>query len=174
MGHVRFAGLTAGLGWAWREPFHQAIAARLAGCEPRLSELRALAFAGDGGEAEARELAVMQWSADFTGPDARRHAEEMATPWFGINHEYYDSVWGELKQTWHEDALVTECRALDVPVLIVDGADDLRPRWAADSLEQALPRVTRVVLPGVGHVPWLEVPGEFGSAVTDWLREASR
>ena len=55
-------------------------------------------------------------------------------------------------------------------MLIIDGAADLRPRWAVDSLEQALPRVTRVVLPDVGHVPWLEVPGEFASRLLDWLR----
>ena len=29
------------------------------------------------------------------------------------------------------------------------------------------------MLPGVGHVPWLEVPGDFASRVLDWLRRAS-
>ncbi|HMD25630.1 MAG TPA: hypothetical protein VKH61_16155 [Streptosporangiaceae bacterium] len=57
-------------------------------------------------------------------------------------------------------------------MLIIDGAADLRPRWAVDSLEQALPRVTRVVLPDVGHMPWLEVPGEFASRLAGWLRGA--
>jgi proline iminopeptidase len=159
-----------GLGWEWREPFQRAAAARLAAFEPLLSELRAR----DRSPAEDRELAILQWSADFTGADARRHAEEMATPWYGINRECYDSVWGELKLTWHEAPLIAECRALGVPVLIIDGAADLRPRWAVDSLERALPRVTRVVFPDVGHVPWLEVPGAFGSVVAEWLREASR
>jgi proline iminopeptidase len=156
-----------GLGWAWHEPFQQAAAARAAAGEPRLSELRARA--ADRSEAEDRELAILQWSAEFTGADAKRHAEEMATPWFGINRECYDEIWGELRRTWHEAALVAECQRLDVPVLIIDGADDLRPRWAVDSLEQALPRVTRVVLPGAGHVPWLEAPGPVGSLVLEFL-----
>jgi proline iminopeptidase len=160
-----------GLGWGWREPFQRTMAARVAAYEPRLSELRARG--GDRSAAEDRELAVLQWSAEFTGAHARRHAEEMATPWFGINREYYDRIWGELRRTWREDSLVAECRALGVPVLIIDGAADLRPRWAVDSLEQALPRVTRVVLPDVGHVPWLEVPEEFGSRLLDWLRRAA-
>ncbi|MGH3151083.1 MAG: alpha/beta fold hydrolase [Streptosporangiaceae bacterium] len=64
-----------GLGWAWREPFQQAAAQRLARHEPRLSQLRAK----DRTEAEDRELAIVQWSAEFTGPDATRHAEDMAT-----------------------------------------------------------------------------------------------
>jgi proline iminopeptidase len=154
-----------GLGWAWQEPFQQAIAKRLAPHRQRLSELRARKRTA----AEDRELAVLQWSAEFSGGDARRHAEEMATPWFGINREYYDGIWGELRQIWREPELIAECRALDVPVLIIDGAADLRPRWAVDSLEQALPRVTRVVFPDAGHIPWLEVPDDFASRVAGWL-----
>jgi proline iminopeptidase len=159
-----------GLGWAWHEPFQRAAAARVAASEPRLSELRARAT--DRSEAEDRELAILQWSAEFTGTDARRHAEEMATPWFRINHECYDRIWGELRRTWREASLVAECRALGAPVLIIDGADDLRPRWAVDSLAEALPCVTRVVLPGVGHVPWLEAPGEVSSLVREFVRGA--
>jgi proline iminopeptidase len=154
-----------GLGWAWQEPFQQAIAERLAPHRQRLSELRAR----DRSEAEDRELAVLQWSAEFSGGDARRHAEEMATPWFGINRECYDQIWDELKRTWHEAPLVAECRALGVPVLIIDGAEDLRPRWAVNSLEQALPCVTRVVLPGVGHMPWLEAPGPVSALILGHL-----
>jgi proline iminopeptidase len=147
-----------GLDWAWCEPFQQAAVERLARHEPRLSQLRAKERTG----AEDRELAILQWSAEFTGPDARRHAEDMATPWFGINRDCYDAIWTGLKQTWHESALIPACQALDIPVLIIDGADDLRPRWAVDSLEHALPGVTRHILPA-GHIPWLEVPGLFAT-----------
>ena len=158
-----------GLGWAWQEPFQRAIAERLAPSAARRSELRGR----DRSETEDRELAVLQWSAEFTGADAVRHAEEMATPWFGVNWECYSDIWGELQRTWREADLVAECQALSVPVLIIDGAADLRPRWAVDSLEQALPRVTRVILPGAGHLPWLEWPAEFTSRLVAWLREAS-
>ena len=157
-----------GLGWDWHQPFQCAVAERLAPSAARRAELRARAR--DRTEAEDRELAVLQWSGEFTGPDAVRHAEEMATPWLGVNWECHERIWGEVQRTWREPALVAECRALEVPVLIIDGAADLRPRWAVDSLEQALRRVTRIILPDVGHVPWLEVPGEFASRLLDWLR----
>src|SRR5437764_5235817 len=66
-----------GLGWAWREPFGRALSARLAPHQARIGELRA---AG-----QDREVAVVQWSAEFSDGREREHAEEMATPWFDIN-----------------------------------------------------------------------------------------
>jgi proline iminopeptidase len=99
-----------GLGWDWYEPFQCAIADRLVPSAARRTELRARGR--DRTEAEERELAVLQWSAEFIGPDGRRHAEAMATPWFGINRECYDDIWAELKRTWREASLVVECRKL--------------------------------------------------------------
>ena len=152
-----------GLGWAWREPFYQAIAARLAPGQARIDELRA--------QGEDREVAIRQWSAEFSDGRGHQHAEEMATPWFGINHECYREIWGELERTWHEDELISQCRQLEVPVLILDGERDLRPRWAVDSLERALPDVRRVVLPDAGHIPWLEKPGEFTGHLLGFLSQ---
>jgi proline iminopeptidase len=150
-----------GLGWAWREPFYQASAARLAPQQARIDELRA--------QGEDREVAILQWSAEFNDGRGHRHAEEMATPWFGINQDCYGEIWGELERTWHEDELISECRQLEVRVLIIDGERDLRPRWAVDSLERALPDGRRVVLPGVGHIPWLEQPEDFTRCLAEFL-----
>ena len=101
-----------GLGWAWREPFGRASSARLA---PHRAD-RELQAAG-----EEREAAVLQWSAEFFDGREHEHAEEMATPWFGINHDCYREIWSELERTWPEDELVAQCRGLEVPVLIIDG-----------------------------------------------------
>ena len=157
-----------GLGWAWRDPFERNIARRLAPQGQRITELRATART----EAEHRELAILQWSAEFNDGHERRHAEQMATPWFGINQDCFTAIWGELRRTWHEAELIDACHSFGVPVLIIDGSADLRPRSAVDSLAGALPNHTRVVLTGAGHVPWLEVPAEFGGHVLDFLRAA--
>ncbi|OLZ45869.1 alpha/beta fold hydrolase [Amycolatopsis keratiniphila] len=116
---------------------------------------------------EGRERAVRQWTADFV-TDGELHAEAMATPWFPVNYEANAALSEEMR-TVPEAELVSACRSLRVPTLIVDGMADNRPRWAVDSLERALPSVTRVRFDGVGHVPWLEAPGEFRAAVTDFL-----
>ena len=150
-----------GLGWAWREPFQQAISARLAPLRARMEELQA--------QGQDREATMLQWSVEFSDGREREHAEEMATPWYGINQDCFAGIWGELQRTWHEDELIEECRGLDVPVLIIDGTRDLRPRWAVDSLERALPQATRVMLPGVGHIPWLEKPDEFTRYLSEFL-----
>src|SRR6185437_17080565 len=150
-----------GLGWAWREPFYQASAARLA---PHHEHLKQLQTRG-----QDREAAIVQWSAEFTDGREREHAEEMATPWLGINWDCYREICAELERTWSKDELIAECRELQVPVLIIDGERDLRPRWAVDSLERALPRVTRVTLSGVGHIPWLEAPDDVVRCLAEFL-----
>jgi proline iminopeptidase len=61
------------------------------------------------------------------------------------------------------------CQVLTVPVLLVDGTADIRPRRAVDSLERALPAARRVVLEGVGHLPWVEAPAAFRAAVAGFL-----
>jgi proline iminopeptidase len=118
--------------------------------------------------ADEREWAIRQWSADFADPEtALESAERLATPWFGINNEcnrlVNDEVKGEL------GIVAARCRSLDVPVLIVDGSEDIRPRWAVDSLFEALPDAKRVTLAGAGHLPWVEARDEFARAVTRFL-----
>ncbi len=64
-------------------------------------------------------------------------------------------------------ALLPEIRQ---PVLIVWGAQDrvldpsAAPLWA-----EAIPNATLVVLPGVGHAPMMEEPGETARLITDFL-----
>jgi proline iminopeptidase len=155
-----------GLGFAWHDEYEQNLAARLGGHRARIEELGASDRTVD----EDRELAVLRWSADFADPaTAAGHAERMATPWLEINYECNAVINADDRETWREDELVAACRALDVPVLIVDGAKDIRPRWAVDSLAGALPKATRVTLPEAGHVPWLDDPEGFRTALLSFL-----
>ncbi|MFE3856391.1 alpha/beta fold hydrolase [Streptomyces griseorubiginosus] len=119
---------------------------------------------------DEREQVILQWSADFADPArALELARRMADPWFAINYACNRALNTEIKNTWGTPGLRAACRALDLPVLIVDGVEDIRPRSAVDSLEEALPRVRRVVLPRAGHLPWVESPAAFREAVTGAL-----
>ncbi|GCB45804.1 alpha/beta fold hydrolase [Streptomyces sp. NL15-2K] len=122
-------------------------------------------------EEEDRERAILQWSIEFEDRErALEHAGRMAEPWFGINHECNKALNAERRRLWGTPELYAACQALDLPVLIVDGERDIRPRSAIDSLERALPRVRRVILPEAGHLPWVEDPKGFRAAVTAALR----
>ncbi|MFI7404896.1 alpha/beta fold hydrolase [Streptomyces sp. NPDC049541] len=115
---------------------------------------------------EDRESAVLQWSAEFQDHErALERAERMADPWFGINRACGKALNQERGRSWGTPGLYDACRALDLPVLILDGAQDIRPRSAVDSLERALPRVRRVILPDAGHMVWTDDPKGFREAV---------
>jgi proline iminopeptidase len=148
---------------SWKDAFHTAYHRRLGADAARVPELEA------GSAADRREAAVLRWSADFADRGrAREWAERMATPWFEVNREANRAINAEL-QAWREPELRAACQALPVPTLILEGAKDLRPRWAIDPLAAALPAVTRVTLPGVGHLPWIEAPTATAAALREFL-----
>ncbi|GHI04756.1 alpha/beta fold hydrolase [Streptomyces cellostaticus] len=150
----------------WHPAFHQSFYTRLADHPERLARWQELTDLAERTEGEERERAVLQWSIEFEDRDrALEPAGRMADPWFGINYACSGALNDERKRSWGTPELYTACQALDVPVLIVDGARDIRPRTAVDSLERALPRVRRVVLPDAGHLPWAEDPEGFREAL---------
>ncbi len=123
--------------------------------------------------AEEREYHVIQWSTDFADPDRGiLFAEGLADPWFGVGHRCAAAIKDECARTWGTRALRDACRAAlsGVPTLIVDGARDPRPRSAVDSLERALPAVSRLVLDGAAHWPWLEDADGFRAGCLEFLR----
>jgi proline iminopeptidase len=119
-------GSGVGLGWDWYEPFARNLTARLGTAAERVARLReVIRREGTDGRSDAREreLAVLQWSAEFADPAAgAQYAEQMATPWFGINWECSASINAELKATWREPELIAACQSLRMPVLILEGA----------------------------------------------------
>lgn len=157
-----------GLGQEWHAAYRQNFLARMGSRLARWGELESLDGRTD---AEDREHAVLQWSADFASVErGLEYAERMATPWFGINYACNRAINAADELGWREADLVVACRELTVPTLIVEGERDIRPCVAMDSLHQALPNVTRVTLRNTGHVPWLESPDEFRSALVEHLR----
>ncbi|MGP4084477.1 alpha/beta hydrolase [Streptomyces sp. KR55] len=167
---VYVAGTGIGPDADWHPEYKATFLARLGEHPERLVRWRELTGRPQPTEAEDRERAVLQWSAEFVDRErALEHAGRMADPWFGVNAECNKALNAERRRTWGTADLYAACRGLDLPVLILDGAHDLRPRSAVDSLERALPRVRRVVLPEAGHLPWVEDPQGFRGAVAEAL-----
>ena len=150
----------------WRPDFDRNFLEHLGGHRPRWQALRARQPRS---AAEERELATLQLSADFADRDrALEQAERETTPFLGADPECSRALNAD-RGRFPSDTLLGSCQALQVPVLLVDGAADRRPRRSVDSLERALPDVRRVVLAGAGHLPWVESPAAFRSAVTGFL-----
>jgi pimeloyl-ACP methyl ester carboxylesterase len=64
--------------------------------------------------------------------------------------------------------------SIRVPVLMVQGDKDrLVPVVAARDIARRHPAWRYLELPGVGHVPQLQVPEELAKAVLSWLEETA-
>ena len=60
---------------------------------------------------------------------------------------------------------------VDVPTLVVVGADDAPFLVAADVMEARIPRATKVVIDDAGHAANMDRPEEFNGAVSEFLEE---
>jgi proline iminopeptidase len=72
-----------------------------------------------------------------------------------------------MSDTWD---LVPVVREAGVPVLVLRGDDDFLPLGFDDWVDE-VPQASRVVVPGAGHVPWLDAPAETLDPVREFLRE---
>ncbi|MEU7024528.1 alpha/beta fold hydrolase [Streptomyces sp. NPDC046203] len=135
---------------------------------PRRRHWEELAALPDPSPAQERKQCVLRWATDFADPDrALQQAARMATPWYADGIHTAAGRWlGAAKRAEDPAALLARCARLDVETVVVDGALDMRPRSAVDSLVAALPRVRRVTLADAGHMPWEEDWEGFRAAVT--------
>lgn len=159
-----------GVGRAWHQAYHAEADRRLtAEQHRRRNELENR----ERNDAEEREYRTLSWAPDYAERSrAFELAAREATVGFSINYECNAALGAETK-TWREDNLLARCRTLDVPVLLVHGAEDPRPAWALDSLMEALPQPERHVLSGAGHLPWVEAPDCLAAVLRAFLRRVT-
>lgn len=149
----------------WHDDYERNFRDRLGGHLDRWRELKGRERRT---EAEEREFDRLWLSADYVDrARALEHAERELTPYLGTNWACSRALNADRRRSL--GGLLDASRALRVPVLLVDGAADIRPRRAVDSLERALASARRVVLAGAGHLPWVEQPAAFRAEVARFL-----
>lgn len=157
-----------GLGTAWRSAYKSAAVERLTA--DQLSRLLALESMEHRSPEEEVEWRSLRWAPEFA--DRHRALElasiDAAAPW-SVNLECNATIGAETKR-WDFEAVLTGCRSIGVPTLLVHGADDPRPPFAIDDLAGAIPDAEVTVVDHAGHYPWLERPGAVASAVRPFLR----
>ena len=63
--------------------------------------------------------------------------------------------------------------AVDLPTLILTGDASIFPMEAHEALRDALPSARLVVLPGVGHFPFIEAPEAFARTLGNFLADVT-
>jgi proline iminopeptidase len=157
-----------GLSWDWRPQHNAAFTEAIAPRAAKFAALRALPRPTAG---QQREEDFLRLLTEFRDPGtAYRHVERLLSPYYLSDPAVNQTLNAEMRGLSEAD-LIERCRTLpaSVPVLIVDGAFDPRPRWAVDSLAAALPNVRRLTLPSAGHLPWLDSPDQFAAGIREFL-----
>lgn len=72
----------------------------------------------------------------------------------------------------HDASVIESLPGIDVPTLVVVGADDEPFLTAADYMAAKVPGARKVVIEGAGHAPNVERPDVFNEAVVEFLEVA--
>jgi len=77
-----------------------------------------------------------------------------------------------LASTGSQEPLWSRLAGLDMPALVVAGADDAKFRAEAERLTSSIgPNATTALVPGAGHAAHLEQPDAFLAVLRNWLAE---
>jgi len=156
-----------GLGPSWHPAYKAAPAERLT--LEQLARCEALEALPRRTPAEEVEWRTLRWAPDFAD---RSRALELASidagaPW-PVNMACNAAINAETK-TWDVRTIRAQCESLDVPALLVHGAQDPRPPFAIDDLASAIPSGEVRIIDDAGHSPWLERPGAVAAGLRPWL-----
>ncbi len=126
---------------------------------------RIAAAVRDGGPTAAVEMAVDHGAS---AAERERTARRLA-------HLPPAAVVGTARALVTAEPLGAFLRGIDVPVLVIHGADDdAWPVSAARQLAATVPGAQLAVLDGAGHSAMREEPGEWATAVAGFLRAADK
>jgi pimeloyl-ACP methyl ester carboxylesterase len=92
----------------------------------------------------------------------------------GMTHRAFVGAMREPLKYLGEQSLPDRLAALDLPVLVIFGADDQRWRSSSAVAYRAVPGARVELLPGVGHTPMLEDPQTTGKLLLDFAAAAAR
>ncbi|TMK85298.1 MAG: alpha/beta hydrolase [Actinobacteria bacterium] len=115
-------------------------------------------------EDERRWLHLL-WKTEFADPEKAPDFDRVPLFAFPANQEVNRSVVKDLNHIAATRDLSAEFRTIIAPALFLHGRSDPRP--AAIELIEAMPDSSLVLIPGAGHLPWLE----NYSAVRDAIRQ---
>jgi pimeloyl-ACP methyl ester carboxylesterase len=97
--------------------------------------------------------------------------DDMVAEMRGTTYRAFRAVLRSNGEYIAERGVPARLAALDLPVLVIFGAAD--PRWDPASARQYAATARVEMLPGVGHMPMLEAPGETSTLLLDFTTAAA-
>lgn len=162
-----------GIDPAWHAEYKANQAARLGTQgQERLATLRERQAQTTGADYAAleREICALVWGADF-GDQTHAHerAQQLFVADFLPNYEVNRHLGTDAGRVIEHDAMSARLADMSTPTLIMHGEADPRPVWVARHLAERIPNAQLRTLPQVGHLPWLEQPGQCAAILRDFL-----
>ncbi len=117
---------------------------------------------------------MRRWLPDILGPDYRARMDEADAATIVEPERGSRSTWaGMMRQEATKegsDQLLRRLAEVRAPTLVLHGGADVPEE--AQALAARIPGAHLVVLPGVGHLPWVERPDAANGAILSFLTEA--
>jgi pimeloyl-ACP methyl ester carboxylesterase len=133
----------------------------------RVREVEELRRQGTVTEADLVERMAILWSQWFADPSSAP-----ASPVTHIGARSSTDVNASLSEHFAARTLERELPGLRLPALFVHGDRDALPLRSSTATAALIPGAVVVTLPGSGHFPWLERPGELRRAVESFVAES--
>lgn len=173
--HVRALIYLSGTGVdaSWHAAYRHNRAARLSPAEEaQLADLKAqrALLSGAAFASVDRVYCELVWSTDFAQPhQARELVRSLFVEGLHPNYEVNELLGRDGDDFAESPLLPARLAVLPVRTLVLHGEADPRPARGACELAQLLPAAEFALLPGVGHLPWLEQPDQFKQALRAFL-----
>jgi len=131
----------------------------------RVGEVEELRHRGEATEADLLERWGLIWPSYFADPDRAMPLPDR------IGAECSRETNASIAEHFERDTLRRALPSVEVPMLFVHGELDLVPLWSAEQTAALVPGARCEAIPGCGHFPWWDRPGEVRRIVGEFLAE---
>ena len=119
--------------------------------------------AGEATEADLQERFELLWPQYFADP-----AAAVSIP-LRVGRECSRDTNASIVEHFERGTLVSRLPGVRLPVLFVHGELDALPLSSVERTAALVPGARLEVIPGCGHFPWWEAPGETGRIVGEFM-----
>ncbi|HEY7025033.1 MAG TPA: alpha/beta hydrolase [Candidatus Limnocylindrales bacterium] len=132
----------------------------------QMDRLRELEEIGEPTSDQIREHLGILWPNYFGDPSK---PAPMPQTEFAANA---DQTWASIQAHFRKGTLARRLPRVESPALVIHGERSPIPVHQAARIAQLIPNAQLVVIPGVGHWPWLERPGTMRDIIGAFLDSA--